>query len=215
MDSKIAAMLALLLVTFNVAAEETDTIQNIKEILVEAAPTTVPDLIRPSPLEGIYEVFYGTEVMYVSADGRYVFQGQMIDLIDGKKNLTREAANQARKVYLTKVLEQESISFGPENARYEVTIFTDIDCGYCRKLHNEIEQYAEQGITVNYLLFPRNGLDAGSAQSRSMSGAVLIARQRSPPLNKARHWSHSSAIIQSLLILRLAAKWVYLARPLS
>ena len=164
MDSKIAAMLALLLVTFNVAAEETDTIQNIKEILVEAAPTTVPDLIRPSPLEGIYEVFYGTEVMYVSADGRYVFQGQMIDLIDGKKNLTREAANQARKVYLTKVLEQESISFGPENARYEVTIFTDIDCGYCRKLHNEIEQYAEQGITVNYLLFPRNGLDAGSAQ---------------------------------------------------
>ena len=164
MYSRIAATLALIFVTLNLSADETNTIENIKEALVKAAPMSVPDLIRPSPLNGVYEVFYGTEVLYVSEDGRYVLQGQMIDLVDGMKNLTQEAANQARKAYLTQVLEQESISFGPENPRYEVTIFTDIDCGYCRKLHNEIQQYADKGITVNYLLFPRNGLDAGSAK---------------------------------------------------
>lgn len=187
MLNRIAAMLVLALVTLNLSANETDTsdsiVENIKAILVEAAPMSVPDLIRPSRVAGVYEVFYGTEVMYVSEDGRYVIQGQMIDLEDGKKNLTQEAANQARKAYLTQVLEQESISFGPEDPRYEVTVFTDIDCGYCRKLHNEIKQYADKGIMVNYLLFPRNGLEAESAKK---SVSVWCSADRQAALTAAK-----------------------------
>lgn len=140
----------------------TQVIESLREKLIEISPVNVPDEIKPSPIEDIYEIYYGTDILYISADGRYVLQGQMIDLDDGRKNLTKTASATARKKYLTEVMAQESVSFGPENARHTVTIFTDIDCGYCRKLHAEIDQYAANGIKVNYLLFPRNGLNTPS-----------------------------------------------------
>lgn len=137
-------------------------IESLREKLIEISPVNVPDEIKLSPIKDVYEVYYGTDILYISADGRYVLQGQMIDLDDGRKNLTKNASANARKKYLTEVMAQESVSFGPENARHTVTVFTDIDCGYCRKLHAEIDQYAANGIKVNYLLFPRNGLSTPS-----------------------------------------------------
>lgn len=137
-------------------------IESLREKLIEISPVNVPNEIKLSPIKDMYEVYYGTDILYISADGRYVLQGQMIDLDDGRKNLTKTASANARKKYLTEVMAQESVSFGPENARHTVTIFTDIDCGYCRKLHAEIDQYVANGIKINYLLFPRNGLNTPS-----------------------------------------------------
>ena len=142
--------------------QDTQIIELLRDKLIEISPVNLPDEIKASPIADIYEIYYGTDVLYISADGRYVLQGQMIDLDDGRKNLTQAASNTARKKYLVDVMAQEPISFGPENARHTVTIFTDIDCGYCRKLHAEIDQYAANGIKVNYLLFPRNGLNTPS-----------------------------------------------------
>ena len=101
---------------------------------------------------------FGTKVVYVSDDGKYVFEGILVDIENGKRNLTAQAENEARRQYVGEVNAQESISFGAEKPRHTSYCFTDIDCPYCQKLHAEMDQYASYGIKVNYLLFPRNGI---------------------------------------------------------
>ena len=137
------------------SAEQTD---HLRAKLKEVLPEFSPDSIKESPIDGFYEVAFGTQIVYVSTDAKYVFQGVLVDLEDGKKNLTQAAEDDVRKKYIADVNALESISFGAEKPRHTITVFTDIDCPYCQKLHEEMDQYASYGIKVNYLLFPRNGL---------------------------------------------------------
>jgi thiol:disulfide interchange protein DsbC len=109
----------------------------------------------------LYEVVAGGNIFYVSEDGRYLLQGQMYDAVE-KKNITENKLANVRKLALEKVGENKMIVFKPKTSKYMVSIFTDIDCGYCRKLHSEIDQYLAQGITVRYLFFPRAGKGSDS-----------------------------------------------------
>lgn len=133
----------------------------VKKALSESMPGTNIESIKAAEIKGLYEVVAGGNIFYVSEDGRYLLQGQLYDAVD-KKNITENKLANVRKVALEKVGEKNMIIFKPETGKYMVSIFTDIDCGYCRKLHAEIDQYLAQGITVRYMFFPRAGKGSDS-----------------------------------------------------
>lgn len=117
--------------------------------------------ITPSPVPGLYEVVVGHKLAYVTENGRYLMQGTLID-IEMQKDLTEPRVNAIKSKAITGLNEEMMVIFGPEKAKYNVTVFTDIDCGYCRKLHSEIDQYMEQGIRIRYLFYPRAGIGSDS-----------------------------------------------------
>lgn len=121
------------------------------------------DAVRPTPMPGIYEVQSGMNFGYVTLDGRYLIEGDLNDVVAGK-SLTEEKRRTARVAMVNKFDTQHSILFAPENVptKYTVTVFTDIDCGYCRKLHQHIADYNADGIAVRYLFFPRSGPNTDS-----------------------------------------------------
>ncbi len=117
--------------------------------------------VQPSPVPGWYTIRKGTIIAYISSDGRYLMQGDLIDL-DNEVNLTAETQNAARVTMLNDIPDEQTIVFAPEHVKYTVSVFTDIDCTYCRRFHSHIKEYLAQGIKVRYLLYPRNGPDSES-----------------------------------------------------
>jgi thiol:disulfide interchange protein DsbC len=130
-------------------------------------PVTI-EAINDTPVKGIKEVIINggqlNEIVYLSEDGEHLFNGQLMSL-KTRQNLTELTENSMRKDLLEAFKKtHKSIDFLPEQMTEHITVFTDIDCGYCRKLHQEIEQYHAQGIGVSYLFFPRSGLNTASHQ---------------------------------------------------
>lgn len=115
-----------------------------------------PEDVGPSPIDGWYMIHKGSIVVYVSADGRYMFQGDLIDL-DLRENLSEAVRNDTRREMISTVSNDQAIVFSPEEVKFSVSIFTDIDCVYCRRLHAQIDQYLAHGIEVRYLMYPRGG----------------------------------------------------------
>jgi len=115
-----------------------------------------PASVRPSVLPGIFEVARGAEVLYVSSDGQYALSGDLFVTATGK-NLSEKRRIEARQIALRGVSDADAIIFEPKHPRYTVTVFTDVDCTYCRKLHSEIAEYNRLGIRIKYLSFPRTG----------------------------------------------------------
>ncbi len=149
-------VVAVLLAPVSVADEAA-----IKKTLADFMPGVVIEAVNPAEIKGLYEVVAGGNIFYTSEDGRYLMQGQLYDAL-AKKNITENKLADVRKAALEKVGEKNMIIFKPETSKHFVSIFTDIDCGYCRKLHSEIDQYLAQGITVRYLFFPRAGKGSDS-----------------------------------------------------
>ncbi len=103
--------------------------------------------------------------------------------LDSRINLTEQRRVSLRKDALAKLDEKDMIIFGPQKAKYTITVFTDIDCGYCRKMHAEMEKYNDLGIRVRYLSFPRGGIG-----SKSYDDAVNVwcAADRQKAMTKAK-----------------------------
>ena len=133
----------------------------IRESMAKSMPTVKIDSVKPSVVKGFYEVIVGTNIFYVSDDGKYLLQGRLVD-VAARKDLTEEKLSGTRIQAIEKIGQENMIVFKPKIGKYTVTVFTDIDCGYCRKLHSEIDQYLAQGITIQYLFFPRAGKDSDS-----------------------------------------------------
>jgi thiol:disulfide interchange protein DsbC len=142
-----------------------------------------PDTIDTTPVAGVYEVTVGPHVVYVTGDGRYMFQGELIDMLN-HKSLTEPRRRLVVKQLLDAVSEDDMIIYEPEKPRHTITVFTDIDCGYCRKLHKEMQQYLDAGIRVRYMFFPRAG--AGS-MSWKKAEAVWCAKDRKAALTAAKN----------------------------
>ena len=141
-----------------------------------------PGDINASPVDGWYTVQKGSIVAYVSSDGRYLLQGDLIDLDQGV-NLTELSRNDSRRELVASLKDDEAILFSPADPKYSVTVFTDIDCTYCRKLHSEIDQYMSQGIAVRYVLYPRNGR---RSHAWATSENVWCASDRNSALTAAK-----------------------------
>lgn len=130
----------------------------IRSALESLAPNAQVTSVEESPVPGVFEVTVGTQVLYMTGDGRYLLQGSLFDT-ETRTDLTARAMARLRKAALSDVDAAEQITFAPADGKvtHEVTVFTDIDCGYCRRLHSQIDEYNEYGIAVNYLFFPRSG----------------------------------------------------------
>ncbi len=130
--------------------------------LSEALGGVEPDTVAETPMQGVYEVLVDGKVFYLSDDGRFVMQGDLVDL-ERQVNLTSERQTGLRKSAIDSVPLEDQIIFSPEGeVKHYVSVFTDIDCGYCRKLHQEMQTYLDKGIEVRYLSFPRAGMGSES-----------------------------------------------------
>ena len=173
----------LLFAVAQLMAEEKATTDLLKTRLSELIPGAKPDSIKQSPVEGLYEVAYGAQIFYLSADGRYVLRGNLID-VQERTNLTENAKAAIRGSILNSMDESQMIVYEPENTRHTVTIFTDIDCPYCRRLHAEMGELNDLGIKVRYLAFPRTGVDTPSYHS---AVSVWCAKNPADAMTRAKN----------------------------
>jgi thiol:disulfide interchange protein DsbC len=146
-------------------------------------PGSKPEDFRPTSIPGLYEYARGADILYLSADGRFAIDGDLYDL-DSEQNVSERRRREARLALLGKVPESNMLVFGPRNARHTVTVFTDIDCGFCRKLHSEMAQYNALGIRVRYLFYPRSGPDT---ESWAKAAAVWCAPNRNDAMTRAKN----------------------------
>ena len=135
----------------------------VRQALVRFVPDVTIDSITPSKLPGYYQVIASGELVYVSTDGRYMMHGNLVDL-GTKQSLSDDTWAQFRKAELAKVPASQRIVFAPPNPKYKVTVFTDVNCGYCRALHQQINAFNKAGIEVDYLAWPREGITTASGQ---------------------------------------------------
>ncbi|HLW74681.1 MAG TPA: DsbC family protein [Gammaproteobacteria bacterium] len=120
-----------------------------------------PKDVAPSPIPGLYSVVLGVQVAYVTADGRYLLRGDILDRQDGK-NLSAGQRNAARLAYIDSIGEQNMIVFAPPHPKHVLTVLTDIDCAYCRQLAVDMPQLMAMGVELRYIAFPRTGVDSPS-----------------------------------------------------
>jgi thiol:disulfide interchange protein DsbC len=139
------------------------TAQPSKEEIAATLNNVSAEDITDSPLPGVYQVQVGSRVAYVSQDGRYLLQGDLYDL-ETSRNLTEVTRASSRIDMLAGVPADQMMVFSPADGepKHTITIFTDIDCGYCRQFHREIEQVNNLGIEVHYLFYPRTGPNTDS-----------------------------------------------------
>ena len=133
----------------------------VRKAIARLAPDAVIESVQPAPMPGIYQAVVGGNDVYVSADGKFLMSGVLWD-VDGRKNLTEAGRSVRRQQALASIGPEQRIAFPAAEPKHTITVFTDLDCGYCRKLHEQMADYNAVGISVEYLLFPRGGLDSPS-----------------------------------------------------
>jgi thiol:disulfide interchange protein DsbC len=146
-------------------------------------PNIAIEQVSPAPIPGFQAVIVGGQVLYVSNDGKYLIQGSLYD-VGARRDLGQDAMKRLRVELLRSVPVADRIVFAPKDPKYTVTVFTDVECGYCRKFHSQIAEYNKLGIAVEYLAFPRMGL--GSEDFRKMV-AVWCAPDRRKALTDAKN----------------------------
>jgi thiol:disulfide interchange protein DsbC len=140
------------------------------------------DDLRPSPIAGIYEFVQGAEISYITADGRYFIDGNLYDM-KSRDNLTEALRTHARIALINSVPESEMLIFAPPNPKYTITVFTDVDCAYCRKLHSQMAELNRMGVRVRYMFFPRTG---PGTESWKKAEVVWCSPNRNEALTRAK-----------------------------
>ena len=141
------------------------------------------DRIGAAPIPGFREALVAGQTLYVSDDGRYLLQGSLYDM-QARRDLSEASLASLRRELLKTIPVKDRIVFAPPNPKYTVAVFTDVECGYCRKLHSQIDDYNREGIAVQYLAFPRMGL--GSPDFQKMVN-VWCATDRRQALTDAKN----------------------------
>ncbi|MGD9592085.1 MAG: DsbC family protein [Candidatus Berkiella sp.] len=187
MQIKLFAQLCLFvftLVSFQlVQANQEQEANNIRNTLKQHFSELTLDAVEPSPVKGLYQVSSGANILYVTSDARYAFSGDLIDLHHAQANITEDARKKARLKGLKSLSQENMIIFSPKNPKYTVTVFTDVDCGYCRKMQSEMDKINELGIAVRYLAFPRSGPDTPTFKKMV---SVWCAKDRNKALSAAK-----------------------------
>jgi thiol:disulfide interchange protein DsbC len=140
------------------------------------------DDLRPSPIPGVYEFSQGAEVSYLTADGKYFIDGNLYDMAT-RENLTEQLRTKARAAMINAVPESQMLIFSPKNPLYTITVFTDVDCQYCRKLHSQIAEFNKLGVRVRYMFYPRTG---PNTESWRKAEAVWCSVDRNEALTRAK-----------------------------
>jgi len=147
--------------------------------------TVLPDLevsrVELSQIPGLYIVTIGAEVFYVSADGKYLLRGDLIDLVS-KTNLTESERAVERVAMLRAIPPGDYIEYGPDDPRHTIYVFTDITCGFCQRLQADVDEINNKGIAIRFLAFPRSG--PGTESFRQME-SIWCAEDRHTALTDA------------------------------
>jgi thiol:disulfide interchange protein DsbC len=181
MNSRFAALVAMPL-GFAAVGVAAQTLSK-EELASRLNGVEVKD-ISESPVPGIYQVAIGANVAYVTNDGRYIIRGDIYDA-ETSSNVTEETREKARVAMLEGVDPESMIVFKPAdgNVKHKITIFTDIDCGYCRQFHREIDKVTALGIEVHYLFYPRTG---PNTESWAKADEVWCAPNHNAALTRAK-----------------------------
>jgi thiol:disulfide interchange protein DsbC len=164
----------LLTPTLCTADSQADSVSSAEQALARAAlarvaPQLEPEAVRPTPMAGLLEVEAGGQVFYLSRDGRHLLHGSLIDTVE-RVDLTEARRRQQRVEALQGLTEAQVVRFEAAEPRHRVTVFTALECGYCRRFHNDIEAYLQAGISVDYVLIPMRG----EGSDADLTGARLF-----------------------------------------
>jgi len=158
---KFALMGAILAMSQAASADEAE----VRKAVLSLIPSATIDSINPAPLAGFSEVVVGGHVVYVTNDGKHLVQGPLYD-VSNKLDLTESTMRGIRSKEMASQKPADRIVFKAKGGipKYKVAVFTDIDCGYCRRMHAQVPEYAELGIEIDYLMFPRAGVPSDSSR---------------------------------------------------
>ena len=182
---RIITLCLLFLSTTVLSNDEEESLKEIDLILqtlLEVFPGANDYSLDDSLVDGLYAVSIGSEVIYISKDAKFLIRGEIFDL-QNSINLTEEKRILGRLDVMQGLDEQTMIIYEPDQIKHTVTIFTDIDCGYCRKFHQQIDDYLDLGIRVRYLSFPRTGPDT---ESWKKAESVWCSKDRLGSLDRAK-----------------------------
>jgi len=165
-----------------VSADDAAELQKVRETVATTFSGIDEQDIFPSDVDGWYTIRKGAIIAYISADGRYLLQGDLIDLRE-QVNLSEKDRNGARLRMMSEIPDEQTIVFKPDKVRHVVSVFTDVDCTFCRRLHSQIDEYMDEGIEVRYLLYPRSG---PASSSWTKAEQVWCADNRNEALTLAK-----------------------------
>ena len=148
-------LITSLFASYGVMAEA-DPVETLRQALAKSMPNVKPTKISKSPVGGLYEVIVGSQVVYMSVDARYMIDGDLID-IKTKKNISEDAKSEIRLATINKLDTDQMLVYKPKNVKNIITVVTDIDCPYCRRLHSEIPDYLKKDVEVRYIFMPLKG----------------------------------------------------------
>jgi thiol:disulfide interchange protein DsbC len=176
---------ALVVASMQGALAQDEAEGKIRAALKDLAPNIKVNEVRKAAVEGFYEVIVqDSQIVYVSADGRYLLQGSLFE-IPTKSDLTEARRADLRLNLLARAPSNQRIIFAPKGEpKYKVAVFTDIDCGFCRELHKHVQEYNERGIQIEYLFFPRAGV---GSDSHRKAVATWCAKDKQATLTKAKN----------------------------
>ncbi|NOG59203.1 MAG: DsbC family protein [Proteobacteria bacterium] len=172
-----------LFISFSVLADDAALNEELSAAISRFLPDVEIDSIQPAPIKGLYQIIIGPDVIYMTRDGGYVVKGEILD-INERRNLTEDVRAASRVKLLNSIENDEYIEFTGEDAHDAIYVFTDIDCGYCRKLHRDVPELNARGISVRYLAYPRAGVDSAAGQEMSN---VWCSEDRQSALTAAKN----------------------------
>lgn len=177
-------------ILFAAAAHATPETDALSDRLTKSMPGLKIEAISPSPIPGLYEIVSGGDVAYVTADGVYMVQGTLFNVPE-RRNLSEKTLGVERAKAM-KNLDPSTLVIYPAKGKemHVITVFTDPSCPYCHKLHSDLAQLNDMGITVRYALYARSG--TGTLTSRQLS-EVLCANDKKAALERFFANSHLNA----------------------
>ena len=186
MFRKILGVAVIIFGLSGIEAHAGDEVEAINKVLQNLIPGSMPDRIAESVIPGLYVVSYGPDVLYITKDGRYVLEGDLLN-IETRENLTETMRSTARLKLINAVDPKNMIVFAPKQVKHTVTVFTDVDCVFCRKLHSQIADYNKYGIAIRYMAFPRTGVNT---ESYYKAVSVWCSPDRKAALTRAKLGEH-------------------------
>ncbi|HTW38161.1 MAG TPA: DsbC family protein [Steroidobacteraceae bacterium] len=180
MKSLLLILIAMVMAPFALGADQAGT--DPRAAIASKIPGTSAEDVHATPVPGLFEVLHGTDAAYVSADGKYAIAGDLYDL-HSNVDLTENQRRSIRLRLLAAIPESQMVIFGPQDARHTVTVFTDVDCAYCRKFHSQIAEYNRLGIRVRYVFYPRTG---PNTESWTKAEEVWCSPNRQEALTRAK-----------------------------
>lgn len=178
---KLKLVLGLLVCGTAFASQDVEKFEAVKNKVQNSLGMQVKS-IADSPVAGLFQLETNKGLFYSSVDGQFLIQARIYNIDQGMLNETEVALGSMRLSGIED-FKDSMIEYKAKNEKYVVTVFTDINCGYCRKLHNDMAKYNDLGISVHYLAYPREGLRSQTYQDMI---SVWCADDRKQALNDAK-----------------------------